>query len=186
MPQLSVSFSAVAKLLGRFWLNEIDLEMLQAIAAPEFRESFEELGGFVPDPVNSTVVEQLAVEYCSLLVGPQGHISPVESVWSENQFQSKSSSMMNRCFELIPGYVPASNISDHIGVQLDFLGELLARSGDEATDEIVEHFVATHLRWTAPFFDQIQDRTESRFYHGLAAVTRALIQSIQNEFSPAT
>ena len=87
MPQLSVSFSAVAKLLGRFWLNEIDLEMLQAIAAPEFRESFEELGGFVPDPVNSTVVEQLAVEYCSLLVGPQGHISPVESVWSENQFE---------------------------------------------------------------------------------------------------
>jgi TorA maturation chaperone TorD len=157
----------------------MDQETLKRIGTPEFRESFEELGGYVPDRIDESVVEQLAVEYCALLIGPKGHVSPVQSVWVDNQFQSRTATSMNRFFELLPDYEPKSNLSDHIGSQLDYLGELIARSENGIADEIAGHFITTHLNWTTSFFDRIRDRNESEFYCGLAKVTGSLIQSLQ-------
>jgi len=179
MPQSSVQLSVVVKLLGRLWLHEVDLETLAAIGTADFREAYVDLGGFVSDRIDESMVEQLAVEYCQLLVGPKGHVSPVQSVWTDGQFQSATCSSMRRFFELLPGYAPESNLSDHIGIQLDFLSELIARSEVGTTDEIADHFIRTHLTWTTAFFDQIQHRTESEFYRGLATVTRGLIQSLR-------
>jgi TorA maturation chaperone TorD len=124
------------------------------------------------------MIEQLAAEYCRLLVGPKGHVSPVESVWADNQFQSKTAASMRRFFELIPDYVPESNLSDHLGVQLDFLGDLIDRTEAGASDEITKHFVAVHLNWVPGFLDRVEQRDDSKFYSGLASVTRGLIQML--------
>ena len=101
------------------------------MAKDSFKKPYSQLGGCVPEFVDAAVIEQLKVDYCELLVGPKGHISPVQSVWADNQFQSKTAASMNRFFELIPEYKPESNLSDHIGVQLDFLSAIL-RQTDES------------------------------------------------------
>lgn len=180
MPRTLGQLAGITGLLGRLWLEEVDLETLNAMGTAEFREPYQELGGFIPDVPNEAIVEELAVEYCMLLIGPKGQISPVQSVWADNQFQSRTSSSMNRFFELIPDYLPGSNLSDHLGVQLDFLSELMRHSeiDSEPVPEIVGHFATSHLDWAEAFFDQVLKHSESRFYCGLAIVTRGLIHSL--------
>lgn len=182
MLQSTVQLAGIVELLGRLWLREVTLDTLAAMGSDEFREPYQQLGGFVPELIVPNTVEELAVHYCELLVGPKGHISPVQSVWVDNQFQSETAASMNRFFDLIPGYLPASNLSDHIGVQLDYLSELLSLPNESLANEIVAHFKTTHLRWTDAFLDQVIQRSDSigcEFYHGLAVVTRNLIPSIE-------
>jgi TorA maturation chaperone TorD len=182
MLQSSVQLAGIAQLLGQLWLREVTLEILGAMASEEFREPYQQSGGFVPDLVDPSVVDALAVQYCELLVGPKGHISPVQSVWADNRFQSETAASMNRFFDLIPGYLPASNLSDHIGVQLDYLSVLLSQPNESSANEIVTHFKTTHLQWANAFLDKVLQRTDSsgwEFYRGLAVVTGNLIQTIE-------
>ena len=92
--------------------------------------------------------------------------------------QSETTSSMNRFFELLPEYRPKSNLSDHLGIQLDFLGELIAQPETETSREVIELYAQKHLNWMDAFFDQIHRESESRFYSGAAVVTRNLIHSI--------
>ena len=177
MPNTAIELSEIVELIGRLWLREVTLPTLEAMGASDFRQPFIELGGFIPDQIDDAIVEELAIEYCELLIGPRGHISPVQSVWSTNQFQSKSAASMNRFFDLVPDYKPESNLSDHIGVQFDFLSVLLLQS-DKQVNEVITLFVDKHLRWTDRFLERVVSRENSDFYQGLANVTRQLIASI--------
>ena len=182
MIQADSQLAAITGLLARLWLREVDLATLEAMGTSSFCKTYIELGGVIPVAVNQEIVEQLAHEYCQLLVGPQHQISPVQSVWRENQFQASTAGSMSRFFELIPGYNPPSNLLDHIGVQLDFLSQLLARSEQPETKDIIEHFGKTHLNWTGSFLNRVEQSTSSNFYRGLAVVTRELTRTI---FFPA-
>ena len=189
MPQTTAQLAEIVEFLGQLWLYEVTEEALRGMQTEPFSEPYRELGGFVPDSADAAIVEKLAIEYCELLVGPKGHVSPVQSVWSDNQYQSKTAASMNRFFELIPDYHPDSNLSDHIGVQLDFLSAILRQSeegaaNEGAANEIASHFVDTHLQWTLTFFDKIQSQTDSDFYLGLAKVTRNLIHTLPTITEP--
>ena len=121
-------------------------------------------------------LERLQIDYCQLLIGPKGHISPVESVWIADQFQSKSVDVMQSFFDLLPDYQPPDGFHDHIGVQLDFAGHLLQAADriesdfDEA-DELVSVFVQRRLVWTQPLLQQVKQRARTTFYRQLADAT---------------
>lgn len=178
MTQTTNELADVAELIGRLWLREIKVETLAAMSLEAFRVPYQELGGFVPEETHEDMVEDLAIEYCALLIGPKGQISPVQSVWETNQFQSATAASMSRYFELIPGYVADSNLSDHIGVQLDYLSALLRQSETATAEEIIQHFSESHLAWTDRFLERVVSSTSSEFYAGLARVTRKLIDSL--------
>jgi len=177
MPQSTFYLGEISGLLGRLWLHEVDQATLTAMNDPSFRGGYESLGGFVPQQFDHQSIEDLAVAYCELLIGPKGHVSPVQSVWVDDQLKSETSASMNRFFELFSDYEAPSNLSDHIGVQLDFAG-LLLQSDSEAVEEVVVAFARTHLRWTEEFLDRVEAKTDSEFYQGLARVSRALIESV--------
>ena len=84
---------------------------------------------------------------------------------------------MNRFFELVPGYQAQSSLADHIGVQLDFAGVLMKTEAETAS-EIMDVFAREHLGWMLQFLGQVELKTDSEFYLGLAKVTRSLIGSI--------
>lgn len=174
----AIQLAAIVELLGRLWLHEVTKATLTLMRSDEFLPTYEQLGGYVPPLVDDEVVETLAVEYCELLIGPKGQLSPVQSVWVTNQFQSESSASMNRFFELLPGYVPQSNLSDHLGVELDFLSHLLRNNDESTVQEMTEHFAITHLEWSIRFLDQVEMQTDSKFYQGLAKVTRQLVRVV--------
>lgn len=177
MSQSTYYLGEISGLLGRLWLHEVDKATLDAMNDPSFRGCYQSLGGVVPENVDDQTIEDLAVAYCELLIGPKGHVSPVQSVWVDDQLQSDTSASMNRFFELLPGYQAQSNLSDHIGVQLDFASALL-QSDEAAAGEVVNAFAQTHLTWAEDFLNRVQSQTDSDFYQGLARVSRALIESI--------
>jgi len=177
MPQSTFFLGEISGVLGGLWLREVDSATLQALGSPSFRDLYEPLGGFVPKDSDGQTIEKLAVEYCELLIGPKGHISPVQSVWADNQLQSETSAAMNRFFQLVPGYQAQSNLLDHLGVQLDFAG-VLQQSEAEATQEILRLFAQQHLIWAYEFLEKVETQTDSNFYLGLTQVTRSLIDLI--------
>jgi len=175
MPESTVQLAGICNLLGRLWLQEVTAETIEAMQAESFRADYEELGGFIPANADASTVEALAIEYCELLIGPRDQISPVQSVWTDNQLQSETSSSMHRFFELLPSFKNREGLPDHIGVQLEFVGDLLTQP-DSAVAEILTLFIEKHLRWTQGLLDEVVRRTHSEFYRGLAVVTAALIQ----------
>ena len=80
-------------LLGSCWMKEMTHESLSALGgdgSPELKDALEKLVWEIPEPTDSDarngVIEELAIDYCRLLIGPKGHLSPVESVWTTDQF----------------------------------------------------------------------------------------------------
>ena len=121
-------------------------------------------------------LERLQIDYCQLLIGPKGHLSPVESVWVSDQFQSKSVDAMQSFFDLLTDYQPPDGFHDHIGVQLDFAGHVLQsadRAGKdfEQADDLVNVFVLKRLAWTPPLLQKVKQQAQTTFYRQLAEAT---------------
>ena len=167
----------VGILLGQCWLNEMTAQALAALNEPDVANCLSAIGWQVPEPSPETV-ESLAIDYCQLLIGPRGQLSPVESVWASQQFQGASASSMKSFFELLPGYQSPSSLSDHIGVQLDFASHLLLAGEGDA--EPVQLFVKQRLDWAEQLLMGVHGKAETDFYRGLAVATKHWISSVQS------
>lgn len=174
-----LQLSSVYALLSRLWLQEVDMPLLEALNEPDMREAYIHMGGELPRATEQAI-EDLAVDYCQLLIGPQECISPVQSVWEEKQFQGKPVASMQRYLESLSGYTPQSNVLDHIGVQLGFMAELFIRASAaenaDAYEELAASFCADHFAWPGHFFDQVEARAQTDFYRGLARMSREFLE----------
>ena len=92
--------SGMYALLAQVWLREVDLALLSRLRSPEVRPLFQAAGGELPA---DSEVEHLAVEYCRMFVGPQGHLPPLQSVWERGELQSDITSSI-RSFADAAGY----------------------------------------------------------------------------------
>lgn len=174
-PQDFIQLSSVYALLSQLWQSEIDMPTLKALNEPDMRDAYESMGGILPE-ANDQVVEDLAVDYCQLLIGPQNAISPVQSVWEENKFEGRAAVSMRKYFETVPSFHTDENVVDHLGVQLAFMAELFVQASTaehpETFEDIAAHFIADHIAWTNSFFERIEARAETGFYKGLAKLSR--------------
>ena len=73
-PDDYLNLSAVYALLSQLWEHEVTLELLEQINEPQLKSSLTKLGAYVPEEVSQAVVDELAIDYCQLLVGPKNHI----------------------------------------------------------------------------------------------------------------
>lgn len=178
-PKMKTQLSASVKLVARMWLDEPDAALLATLAKHDIRDHYESLGGVVPDRFTPDTINELACDYCRLLVGPRDHLPPVQSIWQRQQFQSEAATSTQTFFELLPDYRPPSSIPDHLGNQLDFVAELFASESDgEAVGEIIQAFGQKHLTWCIPLLKGVPARAETGFYRGVAAVTSQLVREI--------
>lgn len=165
--------------MADFWLHELTAKRVKALSPVELGIALRSLPLELPKVADNHLeadLERLQIDYCQMLIGPKNHISPVESVWIAEQFQSKSVDNMRTFFELLPGYSPPGKFYDHIGVQLDFAGHLLqaaARTPDDAgqVDDLVKVFVQQRLSWTGPFLQNVKHQSQTAFYRQLADAT---------------
>ena len=178
--------AAVYSLLGRLWLEELDLPLLEALSEDGLKQAFEALGGTIPENVDAQTVEALAVDYCQLVIGPKGHVSPVQSVWENQKLQDEAAGSMSQYMKCVPGFEPSSNLLDHIGVQLQLMGELFQRAVDEQqrelVDDIANDFFEKHLSWPAPFFAAVAEKAQTEFYGGLANLTANFLNLTPEEY----
>ena len=67
------------RLLSRLWVSELDAEWLETLVDGSLADVAEELE-FPLDGPREEVLEQLAIEYCGLVIGPKNHVPPHESL----------------------------------------------------------------------------------------------------------
>ena len=173
--------AATIKLVAGLWLREVDDSTLELLNDQRVVEAWASLGGSIPSggTSSSETIDQLAADYCQLLIGPKKHLPPVQSVWADQVFQSQAASSTHRFYDLYADYAPPGSIDDHLGCQLHFAGFLLAEAGDpETTTDVLMRFHAKHLTWATRLLMRVSEKSETDFYRGLASVTRRLIDDL--------
>jgi TorA maturation chaperone TorD len=190
--------SQVYGLLATLFQAEPDAEFLERLRDAQTAQSFAELGfslgpGFRDLPLGR-LVEDLAVEYTQLFVGPGPHLSPHESVHTESG-EVRDGELWGRQTVKVKAFVEAAGLSyednfhgmpDHISAELEFMGKLTAHeaelwcAGDEENAlgslRIQRRFFDEHLnQWVPRFCQKIIDRHESAFYTKVAELTGAVL-----------
>lgn len=152
-----------------------------------------------PDRPENDLIEDLAVEYTRLFIGPGNHIPPYASVhlWGEGgSLWGASTAWVKRFietagFEYRPDY---HDLPDHIGVELEFMHEVAAREArafeeeDEAElatlRQTQREFVGKHLAlWVPAFCEEVMARAELPFYGEIAKLTRDFVSSEAEELA---
>lgn len=167
-------------LLARIWLRELDLPLLNQLRSPELNSSFQSAGGELPP---ESGLDDLAVEYCRLFVGPKDHLPPLQSVWERGELQSDITSSI-RSFADAANYQPpasvASLLHDHLGVQLDIMSHITLLLPSTAAEEepfsFAAEFFRRHLTWPSDLLNTAIQRTTSPFYTTVVQMTATFLQ----------
>ncbi len=126
-------------------------------------------------------MEELAIEYARLFVGPGTHLPPYESVYVDERLASRTTDEVahfieGHGFAYRPGY---HDMPDHLGVELEFVQGLAReeaeawKRGDLATAgervETQDQFIAAHLlRWLPAFCADVVENARLPFYREFA------------------
>ncbi len=189
-------------LLSRIFICEVDARFLEELRQQKFINILKELGvdlgqAFLEQPIEEQL-EDLAVEYTRLFLGPGKHLSPHESVYVSTfsgQQDSKQGLLwgaatvkVNEFIEEV-GYQLAADypgIPDHLGVELGLMQQLAKREEtawqagdiDQAAKLVAEqdYFLREHiLKWVPQFCQQVATETVNDFYRVMAKLTQELI-----------
>jgi len=178
--------SGTYRLLARLWLREVDRDLLQKLREPSLGRSFVQAGGIFPASQDDRAVEELAMDYCRLFLGPSDHQPPFQSVWQTGQFHGESAASM-KCFVDMLAYdrdsLPRGTMLDHLGVQLDVMGHLLDRAATSHFDaemlegvlEIADAFFARHLSWPTDLLVSSARRAQTEFYQAAIMMTGSFL-----------
>jgi len=182
--------------LASLYRAELTQQQLDALRQPEMAAmltaaGIDLQGAFWTKP-DAQLLEELAVEYTALFLGPGGHISPHESVQIEEHggYWGDATTAMRR-FITETGIEYDSDyngIPDHISVELEFLGELARREGlaweqedSAAAGNCLAYqrdFLDEHLGlWVEKFCTRVVETGELSFYRDVAQVTAEFVRS---------
>lgn len=156
-----------------------------------------ELGERVFEGTQEDVLEELAVEYAALFVGPGGHISPHESVYkagSTGGLWGKETVAVKRYIEAL-GFKyndDFSGIPDHVSVELELMSELSKRESvawergdkDQAADclKYQQEFMRDHLStWIYTFCDKVITTAQLPFYREIARLLADFLAGEEEE-----
>ena len=190
--------------LASIFRAELTSETLRHIKSPEFLEALRDAGvsldaAFLEAP-EDTLLEEMAVEFTALFLGPGGHISPHESVQRKGAsglLWGPETSAVKRFIEAAGfQYDPDFHgIPDHIGVELEFMKETTrleaeAWEKDDRTAaanclEFQRAFMAGHvLQWSFTFFGKVEETAQLPFYAEMAKLAADFMRS-EEETIPA-
>ncbi|GBD95216.1 MAG TPA: hypothetical protein ENG83_05480 [Nitrospirae bacterium] len=193
------SRSNIYNLLSIIYGTEVTENLLKQIRETNMFSTLSDMGvvfgdDFLHKP-DKELLEDLAVEYARLFLGPDKHISPHESVhhkrddgdwgnlWGKSTVEIKKF-IETAGLEYKPEY---SGLPDHISVELEFMHEVTgreARAWEEKDSEgaiycikMEKKFIEEHLvKWIPVFCDKIISEAELSFYREMAKLTGQFIK----------
>ncbi len=183
--------------LSSMFREEITAERLRQIKGPDIKEVLSEMGiqyEIFSKKDQDQLLEELAVEYARLFLGPDKHISPHESVhhqrddgdwgthWGGSTVDVKKF-IETTGLEYKQEY---SGMPDHISAELDFMKEAAGREAQAIEEKdwegalycqkMEKKFIYDHLiKWIPAFCDKIISQAEISFYSDLADITKNFI-----------
>ncbi len=191
--------SNVYGLLATVFGHEVNSELLQQIKDPQFLGVLSNMGlelesDFFEKP-EAELLEDLAVEYAWLFLGPGKHISPHESIHHQRsdgdwgQLWGKSTVEVKNFIESAGlDYKEAyTGLPDHISVELEFMQQVTLREEQALSEgdqegvlyclKMEKKFIEEHLMcWIPAFCEKVVSRAEQPFYREMAALTRNFIE----------
>lgn len=128
--------------------------------------------------LGSVDLESLQVEYTRLFLGPQGHLPPYESVFSEGRFWGDSAVEVKRFAESIGLELTEDHTMppDHISIEFEILEKILA-SGHPDAEKLYGDFFSQRIKWVANFLQKIIPRTKVEFYRTSFEFAGAFLKS---------
>jgi TorA maturation chaperone TorD len=145
------------------------------------------------------LIEDLAVEYTRLFLGPGRHISPHESIHHERG-DGKWGELWGADTVAVKKFIETSGLEyksgyngmpDHISVELEFMQEAAKREAQarEADDNdgalyclrMEKKFISEHLKWISVFCDKVISEAEMAFYREMAKITKNFMEFEQVE-----
>ena len=201
--------SNVYGLLATVYGLEATSEFLRQIKDPQILGVLSDMGlelgnDFFEKP-EKELLENLAVEYARLFLGPGRHISPHESVHHQRsdgdwgQLWGKSTVEAKKFIESAGlNYKEAyTGLPDHISVELEFMQHVIQREAQawEADDDVTallclrneKIFIDEHLSgWIPVFCEKVIEAAEMPFYREMAQLTRSFIEFEKLELKKLT
>jgi len=190
--------------LAEVFRAEPSPDLLRRIKDPAFAEVLEAAGAHLGEELThqpeDILLEDLAVEYTRLFLGPGRHVRPYAATYLDGAGASLCGpttawvrDFMERAgFALAPGH---RNLPDHVFVEMEFMARMTAREAEavEAGDaaaavqsrRIQREFLETHLgRWLPRFCGHAAEQAELSFYRELARLAGHFLDSELASFAP--
>ncbi len=196
--------SNIYGLLATVYSQEVTSDLLHKMKETQLLELLSELGHWSEDSFfqkpEGELLEDLAVEYARLFVGPGKHISPHESVhhpredgqWG--QLWGKSTADVKKFIEAAGFHYESEykGLPDHIGVELEFMEHVTRREAKAWAEneedralycrEIEKEFFDEHLgHWIPIFCEKVTGEAELTFYRDIAVLTKSFLESEKAE-----
>ncbi len=198
--------SDIYGLLATVYGQEITSDLLEQIRAPQFLGALsvlevEGIDGLMQKP-EAELLEDLAVEYTHLFLGPDKHISPHESVHHQRE-DGQWGMLWGASTVEVKKFIEATGLSytvdykgmpDHISVEFEFMRQLILAEEQAWMDEdagkaascrqVEKKFIEEHLiRWVPAFCEMVIQEAELPFYQAVATLTRSFIEFEMEEMN---
>jgi TorA maturation chaperone TorD len=198
--------SDIYGLLASVYRQEVTSDLIQQIKDTQFLGVLSDLGTegldiFLQKPENE-LLEDLAVEYTRLFLGPGKHISSHESVHHQRE-DGQWGKLWGASTVEVKKFIEATGLSytddykgmpDHISVEFEFMQQLILAEEQAWMDEdagkaascrkVEKKFIEEHLiRWVPAFCEMVIQEAELPFYQAVAALTRSFIEFEMEEIN---
>jgi TorA maturation chaperone TorD len=198
--------STIYGLLAVIYRGEVTSDLLHQVKDPRFLGVFTDLGvegieAFLQSS-EEKLIEDLAVEYARLFLGPGNHISPHESVHHQRE-DGDWGTLWGATTVEVKKFIEATGLEyesdykgmpDHISVEFEFMATLARREAQAwaESDETVARrymdvqrkFLAEHLiHWIPSFCEKVVKEAELPFYRAFAELTQSFIQYEKEEIN---
>jgi len=204
MKDLAGHRSNIYGLLATIYRREMTSDLLKQIKDPSMLGVLSNLGielnhGFMKTPEHE-LLEDLAVEYARLFIGPGKHISPHESVHHKRddgrwgQLWGPSTAEVKKFIESagLSYQSEYTGLPDHISVELEFMQQVTLAEEKAWEDgdrnlalvclEIEKKFIEAHLaEWIPDFCGKVINGAEFPFYRLMAELTQKFVEFEKNE-----
>ena len=190
--------------LSLIYRTEITEPVLKHVREPDFLSVLSGMGAQLENDffnkLGDDLLEELAVEYTRLFIGPGKHISPHESVHHKRddgdwgQLWGKSTVEVRKFIEASGlEYTPEyRGMPDHISVELEFMQQAAKMESQALEDndnegllyclKMEKRFIEEHLlKWVPGFCDRIISDAEMSFYREMARVTKHFMEFEEEE-----
>ncbi|MES9900792.1 MAG: molecular chaperone TorD family protein [Sedimenticola sp.] len=139
----------------------------------------------IPEPVDKSSLDELAVDYAGIYLNYSFKVSPEESVWLDEENLTHQDAM----FQVREVYQQHGLTAadwrkvpdDHLVLELQFIAYLLENGQDEGALRESGGFLDKHLlRWLPLFATRIAARCDTPYYAGLASLTAAYCEELRD------
>ena len=126
-------------------------------------------------------IEQLAIDYCALFIGPKEHLPPYQSVWEDGQLQTDTVDSIESFAEAVHFKSTEDVMADHLGYQLQLMGhitqQLSTRSDNTDLVDLAKEYFKRHLSWSDRLLSAAGRKSTTDFYNAMVGLTRDLLAS---------